>query len=192
MLSISHQPVFSEQSPFQDNLIQAKITAFSNNSLYSDSILVYYKTEGETLYQSVVMNLDDDNYYSASIPGYPGNTTINYYIHAADYSGRSENHPYVGKDDPHTFTVSAGLDSPVISISMDNGVRIEWNEVEGAVSYLVYASDNPYIEDWGRPIAITSDLFYVEDIEERQKYFMVIASTQSTEVLRKQMEVINE
>ncbi|MDD3052231.1 MAG: agmatine deiminase family protein, partial [Candidatus Cloacimonetes bacterium] len=192
MLSISHQPVSSEQSPFQDYLIHAKITAFSNNSLYSDSILVYYKTEGESLYQSVVMNQDDDDYYSAAIPGYPGDTTINYYIHAADYSGRSENHPYIGKYDPHTFTVSAGLDSPVISINMDNGVRIEWNEIDGAVSYLVYASENPYAEDWGRPIAITSELFYLESVEQRQKYFMVKASTQTTEILRKQTEVTNE
>ncbi|MDZ7777165.1 MAG: hypothetical protein U5L09_16890 [Bacteroidales bacterium] len=30
-------------------------------------------------------------------------TEVYYYIHAADESGRSENHPYIGAYDPHDF-----------------------------------------------------------------------------------------
>jgi len=43
------------------------------------------------------------NFYEAGIPVPEEATEVYYYIHAADESGRSENHPYIGAYDPHDF-----------------------------------------------------------------------------------------
>jgi hypothetical protein len=39
----------------------------------------------------------------------PGNK-VQYYLHAADYSGRKKDHPYIGRPDPHEFTVKYATD----------------------------------------------------------------------------------
>ncbi len=104
MLEILHDPTLGYQ-PYQGTYnFSAQITTYSGTGLYPDSVILYYKT-GTSAYTPVVMTYAGNSVYEASIPGSWG--TISYYIHAADSSGRSANHPYIGAPDPHIFWNSA-------------------------------------------------------------------------------------
>jgi hypothetical protein len=47
--------------------------------------------------------------WSATLPAPEYGSTVQYYIHAADASGRSENHPFIGQPDPHEFYIGEQL-----------------------------------------------------------------------------------
>ncbi len=65
----------------------------------------------------------------------------------------------------------------IIDIDGTKHTRIYWREVPNARSYIVFASDNPYTEDWGDPIAIVTSTSYTEVIAQPAgKYFYVVAS----------------
>jgi hypothetical protein len=51
------------------------------------------------------MTLVRDNTYLGIIPGQLEGSEVAYYIHAADQTGRSANHPYIGAPDPHIFNI---------------------------------------------------------------------------------------
>ena len=104
MLYIKHLPLFGDQPVQDEYTIQAEVIPYSGEALYSDSLRVYYSVNGGD-YDFVTMSIAKDNTYSANIPGAAEGSTISYYIHAADYSGRSENNPFIGKADPHVFSV---------------------------------------------------------------------------------------
>ncbi len=104
MLKIKHMPL-SGDVPLQDEYeITASITAYSAANIYPDSVRLYYKSNGGA-YQFVTMTLQSGNLYTGMIPYQEHGTVVNYYIHAADESGRSANHPFIGAPDPHQFTV---------------------------------------------------------------------------------------
>jgi agmatine/peptidylarginine deiminase len=103
MLLIRHMPFYGMED-FQDSYeVNATITAYSGEALYADSLKVYYRFNDSDAYEFVVMENTAGNEFSASIPVPECAGEISYYIHAADESGRSENHPYIGGADPHKF-----------------------------------------------------------------------------------------
>ena len=55
------------------------------------------------------MTYEGGDTYKAIIPGQTLGSEIAYYIHAADESGRSMDHPYIGAPDPHVFFVGMPL-----------------------------------------------------------------------------------
>jgi hypothetical protein len=104
MLYINHQPLLGDQD-FQDSYtIEAEIIPLSGENLYSDSLLVFYRIDGGDFVSTPLISMGND-IYSAEIPGQPEGTLIEYYIHAADMSGRNANHPLIGSFEPHDFTV---------------------------------------------------------------------------------------
>lgn len=105
MLKITHIPPFHGVVDYQSSYeIEAKIHAYSNESLYADSLLLYYQlNDGE--FESMVMTDMGEDIYAAEIVANPGDE-VAYYIHAADESGRSENAPYIGAYDPFVFNIS--------------------------------------------------------------------------------------
>ncbi len=105
MLYIKHTPIPDTVAAGSDINIQAQLNSYGNGSMISDSLLVYWKTEGQTQYNSVQLQNSFGNLYSAQIPEQPAETAVEYYIHAADNSGRSENRPYIGAPDPFDFYV---------------------------------------------------------------------------------------
>lgn len=54
---------------------------------------------------------------------------------------------------------------------------LEWDEVIGANSYKIYASDDPYQENWGVEIAIVGLPEYSEPVSELRKFYRIVAST---------------
>lgn len=105
MLYIEHTPLYGIQNGDDGVEIQAKIVPYSGESLISDSTCVYWK-EGDGDWELVQMDpLGDDSYHAVIYPQEDG-ATVHYYIHAEDESGRSENHPYIGEPDAHSFIVN--------------------------------------------------------------------------------------
>ncbi len=88
--------------------IEVEIKAYSDSSLIADSLLVYYMSQADTIYQTVQLTLDSADLYTANIPVQYGDT-ITYFISASDASGRSETHPFIGAADAHSFRVEQSI-----------------------------------------------------------------------------------
>jgi len=104
MLYIQHDPILDGVPAGQEIMISAEIIAYSGEELYNDSLQVNYKVnEGD--YNTLMMTSTGDNNFEATIPAMDPGSEIHYYIHAADESGHSANHPLIGEYEPHHFTV---------------------------------------------------------------------------------------
>lgn len=114
MLHIKHLPlwgVLPEDSDFQINAI---IKPYSGQAVYSDSLYVAYKVNSGTWQYSLLSQVEA-NTYTASLGGFAPGDSIRYYIHAADQSGRSVDHPLTGAFDPHLFVIQPDTQVPTIS-----------------------------------------------------------------------------
>lgn len=105
MLYIDHTPL---QNGFPSNegfSVQARIQDFSGTGLIPESIQVVWKVD-DGGWNSVQMDPLGNDRYHAFIPPAPSGSTVYYYIHAEDYSERSENHPFIGAPGAHSFDVT--------------------------------------------------------------------------------------
>lgn len=117
MLYIKHLPHFYFAPSGQDYLIEAEIIPYSGEALLNDSLLIHYRTDdGE--YLSLPLTQISENNYQGYIPEQPLNTQISYYLSAADESGSTATHPFIGTPDPHIF-VSGAPDIMLESFSTD-------------------------------------------------------------------------
>lgn len=103
MLYIRHYPVIGPKPDNEPIGITANITAYSGSVLTACEL--YWKLAAEPSYHLVNMSHVTRSQYRAFIPGQASGSTVQYYIHAADASGRSETSPLIGTPDPHVFTV---------------------------------------------------------------------------------------
>lgn len=138
MLYIEHTPLSGIQTGDEGFEIQTKIVPYSGESLVSESTCVYWKVEGN--WNSIQLEPDGSDHYHAIIPPQEDGVTVSYYIHAEDYSGRGENHPYIGAADPHTFIANTS-DAPKLEISKIRGgigrVFIDIKNVGGATVHAI-------------------------------------------------------
>jgi agmatine/peptidylarginine deiminase len=104
MLHIFHSALYGVQDDLTVYEITAEISSYGGNALYDDSLRVYYSVNNGP-WDFVLMANEGGNTFTANIPGQNPGDVIQYYIHAADESARSENHPYMGATDPHEFVV---------------------------------------------------------------------------------------
>ncbi|MCD4796721.1 MAG: agmatine deiminase family protein [Candidatus Cloacimonetes bacterium] len=133
MLYIRHIPIQGEQPQRPNYEIEAEIIPYSGQPVYSDSLLIYYKVDGGE-YTSVNMTLVEDFTYEGIIPSQPEGTEVAYYIHAADESGQSRNHPFIGAPDPYIFI--AGPQAPAELIVDPASFDIEMNPDEILTEYM--------------------------------------------------------
>ena len=104
MLYIKHYTVNGAQPAGTQIEISANITAYSGSAL--NTCEVYWKLSTDITWNTLPMNHVTRDHYRAFIPGQTSGATIQYYIHAADDSGRDETHPFIGSPDPHVFTIA--------------------------------------------------------------------------------------
>lgn len=133
MLYIRHIPFQGEQLQRPDYEIEADIIPYSGLPVYTDSLLVFYKLDGGE-YSSVQMTLVEDFTYVGIIPSQPQGTEVAYYIHAADESGQSRNHPFIGAPDPYIFI--AGGQAPAELVVDPESFEIEMQPDEILIEYL--------------------------------------------------------
>ncbi|MDP8267959.1 MAG: agmatine deiminase family protein [Candidatus Tenebribacter davisii] len=136
MLYIQHVPIFEEMPSGEEIDIVAQIIPYSGELLYADSLLVNYKMNNGEFISIVMASIGSDN-YSAMIPALDPGSEVSYFIHAADESEHSANHPFIGEPDPHTFTIAGNptpaelvVDPTYFSIEMSaNTVSLEIMEL---------------------------------------------------------------
>ncbi|HPE87602.1 MAG: agmatine deiminase family protein [Bacteroidales bacterium] len=132
MLYIQHLPLLGHQPMLEQYTLTAAIYPLSGMPVYPDSVVVNYRINSGQWNQTVMVNTDNTT-YTADIP-FPGQGfSMLYYIHAADASGRSENHPYIGRWEPHTFSVPAPgkpqcVYPPAGSFSASPYTNLQWSD----------------------------------------------------------------
>jgi agmatine/peptidylarginine deiminase len=113
MLRIKHIPLQGNQPLQPDYPIQAEIKAYSGSAIYPDSVFIIYSVN-HCGWDTIPMIHISGNNYAANIPGQIDNSVIDYYLFAADQSGRNETHPLIGKPDPHQFVIGNPADPNII------------------------------------------------------------------------------
>ncbi len=102
LLQIVHRPLFGNHPAEEDYAILAEIIASSHQPVLADSVWIHYRVNGGPWLTAGMANTTGDN-YSGVIPRQSGGSTVNYYLTAADASGRHANAPFTGSADPFTF-----------------------------------------------------------------------------------------
>ncbi|HPE87603.1 MAG TPA: agmatine deiminase family protein [Bacteroidales bacterium] len=105
MLYLKHLPLLSEIPPQEEYELSMAITSYGNYSLVADSVYAVFRIN-EAVWDTLVMTaVSKSNTYRVTLPGVVPGSKVEYFLHAADVSGRSEEHPYIGAYDPHTFFI---------------------------------------------------------------------------------------
>ncbi|HAQ65042.1 MAG TPA: peptidyl-arginine deiminase [Bacteroidales bacterium] len=120
MLLIRHNPILTSRPSDEDYQLPADIVALSDSGFYADSLFVRYRVNNGN-WQQTGLIWQQKHQWLGVIPRQAEGSVIDYYIHAADSSGRSENHPYIGAPDPHRFTVGPAIHPHILinTVSID-------------------------------------------------------------------------
>ena len=102
MLRIKHIPLQGNQPLQTEYPITAEIKAYSNQPVYADSVFIIYAVNFSA-WDTILMTNTGGNTYSGNIPGQSYGSQVEYYLYAADQSGRNETHPLIGQPDAHLF-----------------------------------------------------------------------------------------
>jgi agmatine deiminase len=106
MLFVNHAPLHGEIGDgTADFPISVQIEACSDSSLVEDSLKIYYRVGAGSWEYTMLTASAEPDVFEGSIPSQPTSTEIDYYIKAADRSGRVATHPYIGASWAHSFTV---------------------------------------------------------------------------------------
>ncbi|NIM17349.1 MAG: PKD domain-containing protein [Candidatus Aminicenantes bacterium] len=156
MLYIRHLPLLGEKPEQPEYQITAEIIPYSGQPVDSNSVKIYYQVNGGSSNIEYMTHSGGDT-YTGSIPGQPQGSEIAYYIYAADTSGKSNYHPYIGAPDPHEFTVASIVtDPPVAEFTADATTIPEG----GSVQFTDLSTNNPTSWSWtfegGTPSASTN------------------------------------
>ena len=109
MLYIDHRDVLFGKQHWQDSLaVVSRVIAYSGAELKHDSLLVRYSIDGGEYATATMRPTGNDDEYVAYIKGYQQGSKVDYYVFAADESGRSMQQPVFGDAEPHSFTVVGG------------------------------------------------------------------------------------
>jgi agmatine/peptidylarginine deiminase len=108
MLYIKHFPIINDQPTEQSIVINATIVPYSGERLERGYPEILWKDSPGSSYISEPMTRVSRYQYEGSIPAQASEGNVYYYIHAEDMSGRVENHPFIGGEDPHIFSVVTG------------------------------------------------------------------------------------
>ncbi len=129
MLRIRHIPLLGNVPQNDSYSFAANIAAYSGAEVIADSALFYYRVNPNpyTPFESVAMTNTMGTNWSVTIPAPEYGSTVQYYIHAADASGKSENHPFIGKPDPHEFYVGEQL----FAQAETDPQQMEFNAMQG-------------------------------------------------------------
>ena len=140
MLYIKHQPLHDTVDSYGTVTISTDLYSYGNHTILADSVIAYVRVpDGE--YTGYNMTNTEGNTWSVNISGLP-NGELEYYIFAADDSGRRECHPYIGAPDPHPFILRY-LSTVPGDANGDSVVDI--TDITTTISYMMNGSANPFI-----------------------------------------------
>jgi len=134
MLYVNHMPLLGDKDFRLEWDLTADIVPYTGMGVISDSLLCYYKIN-EGNFQAVPLQHTTGYHYTATLPFVTPGSQVSYYLHAADYSGRKKDHPYIGAADPHVFTVGYASDAIV---EPDSLVFLTQEEMWEGKSFNIY------------------------------------------------------
>ena len=102
LLYISHIPLTGNQPCENSYALNADVIASSHQPVIADSVLIHYRVNGSS-FSEVTMQLTSANHYQGFIPKQPAGSVVEYYLSAADESGRHETMPLIGAACPYRF-----------------------------------------------------------------------------------------
>jgi agmatine/peptidylarginine deiminase len=105
ILFVKHFPLHGVLPCDENYTVTAEMLTSNGSLLKQDSVLIFYRVNGGA-FTAAPMNQVSGNRYSGTIPRQAAGSTVQYYIYAADQSGRHETAPFIGSADPFTFTTA--------------------------------------------------------------------------------------
>jgi hypothetical protein len=113
-------------------------------------VLLYYRFgEGEFMHANMTFVSDDT--WTGIIEDVEPGAHVDYYIYAADKSGRHMMHPYIGEPDPHEF-YAFGLQTDILELNPDTLMYTTADDaLEGKDLYIINISANPIDVDYILP-----------------------------------------
>ncbi|MBN1424624.1 agmatine deiminase family protein [Candidatus Fermentibacteria bacterium] len=174
MLRIWHRPLGEEIFEAPDYPLTAMIDDRSEEGLIPDSLKVYWRVDEGPWSWIPLMSAAGPDSFVAAIPGRPIGSTIDYFMAAADSSGRRETLPRTVPEGFFRFTVAPSLDDVNVTFQ-EAGIVLSWVPVAGATGYLVYSSSDAYhgfaVDESGVLNATT----WVAPVPEAPRFYRVTA-----------------
>ncbi len=143
MLRIAHRPLDGEMPALDELPVRALIDDRSEAGLVASELRVRWRRQGETPWQSVPLApLAAPDSFEARIPGQAPGTWVEYYLEAADSSGRHESRPPSAPGGFYRFTVVADpsavdLEEAAGVVPPDGRLRIRPNPFRETARVLV-------------------------------------------------------
>jgi hypothetical protein len=160
MLYIKHLPLLGNFNYSNHVDITADIIAYSGETVYPDSVFVYYRQNGGDYEHTLMQHVSGDT-YSGTIGNVQQGATVEYYLFAADESGRRSFCPYIGEPDPFEFQVAT---LPMPSFSPDSVLFLtEEDMMNGLPLHIVNNSSGGFMISSLTEIGDAFD-WYVEQI----------------------------
>jgi hypothetical protein len=106
MLYMAHRRVDDPAAPAKSYPIKVRVTDYSRAGLIPDSLKLSWRRQGDAAWRAVPLAASPDpEIFVASIPGAAGGQTVEYFLSAADRSGRRESLPRTAPDGVYSFSV---------------------------------------------------------------------------------------
>ncbi len=102
LLYIRHYPIYGNYPCEEDYILDAELIVCSDTTVINDSVLIHYRVNNGSWMATTMLNTSG-RLYSGVIPHQPGENLVEYYLTAADNSGRRASAPYIGEPDPFEF-----------------------------------------------------------------------------------------
>lgn len=147
MLYINHIPLLGDVDYQENYEITADIFANSGQDIYTDSVIIYYSINNEE-YQISNMSYLENDIWTGTISGIMPGDEVDYYLYAADMSGRNNHHPYIGEPDPHEFTPVGGTVNQ-LEMNPDTVLFLSYEEMDEGIILNIsnITSGNVIIDD---------------------------------------------
>ena len=142
MLYFNHIPLLGEVQYEESIDVTTEIMAYSGEEIYADSVFLIYSIN-DSNYDSILMEYQDGNTWAGYITNLSVGDEVNYYLFAADESERRANHPYIGKPDPHEFTVVGNPENELV-LQPDTVLFLNMDDMwEGIELHIINNMDVP-------------------------------------------------
>jgi agmatine deiminase len=159
MLRIGHKPLRGDQFFHDLPLIKALIDDRSNAGLNEDELKLYWREQGNLGWNNEML-LQDENTDSlyAIIPGAVLDKTYDYFLSAADLSGRNETKPTTAPASHYTFTFAGtytGINQKPepVQLSVEPSVfshstRISYQAAQAPQQLAIYSLTGVKVREW--------------------------------------------
>jgi len=142
MLYFNHIPLLGEVQYEESIDVTTEIMAYSGEEIYPDSVFLIYSIN-DSDYDSLLMEYQDGNTWAGYLTDASVGDDVNYYLFAADESERRANHPYIGKPDPHEFTVIGNPENELV-LQPDTILFLNMDDMwEGVELHIINNMDIP-------------------------------------------------